>query len=101
MENAGTWLDLLGWVGTTITLIGTWFLARLRFRLGWTVRTCGDLLWLWWAWEIGYPSLVLAELAFLMLDGFGLYRSIQVEAARPRSDSTSGQQTGPSAPSAE
>lgn len=76
MEHAWTFIDILGYVAMLVTLVGTVFLMRpSRALMGWTMRMCGDLLWMYWSYLTGIPSALVNETLFLLIDTLGIYRT--------------------------
>ena len=79
----------------TLTVMGTVLLSKPQSaKSGWRMRLCGDLLWLMWGHQIGYPSAMVNAALFVIVDLIGMRRL--VPAQKVRTVSMSGVMSRPS-----
>ena len=69
-------IEILGWVGTVLVLIGYWANSNLRHRLAMTTWIAGDVIWITYAVFIENWSHMVLSLVIIGINIYGIYKII-------------------------
>lgn len=69
-------IDLLGWIGTVLVLIGYWANSSLRHRIAMTTWIIGDVIWITYDYLIQNWSHMALSVVIILINGYGIYKII-------------------------
>jgi hypothetical protein len=69
-------IDILGWVGTVLVLIGYWANSNLQHRLAMTTWIAGDVIWITYDVFIENWSHMVLSLVIIGINIYGIYKII-------------------------
>lgn len=69
-------IEILGWVGTVLVLIGYWANSNLRHRLAMTTWVAGDVIWITYDVFIENWSHMVLSLVIIGINIYGIYKII-------------------------
>ena len=69
-------IDLLGWVGTVLVLIGYWANSNLRHHLAMTTWIVGDVIWITYDVFIENWSHLVLSAVIIGINIYGIYKII-------------------------
>ena len=69
-------IEILGWVGTVLVLIGYWANSNLRHRLAMTTWIAGDVIWITYDVFIENWSHMVLSLVIIGINIYGIYKII-------------------------
>lgn len=59
----------MDWILSAVSLLMIWLMGR-KSKWGPVVGLLGQVLWLWWAWRIGQPGLLVGVIAYTAIHGW-------------------------------
>ena len=69
-------IEILGWVGTVLVLIGYWANSNLRHRLAMTTWVAGDVIWITYDVFIENWSHMVLSSVIIGINIYGIYKII-------------------------
>ena len=69
-------IEILGWVGTVLVLIGYWANSNLQHRLAMTTWIAGDVIWITYDVFIENWSHMVLSLVIIGINIYGIYKII-------------------------
>lgn len=69
-------IEILGWVGTVLVLIGYWANSNLQHRLAMTTWIAGDIIWITYDIFIENWSHMVLSLVIIGINIYGIYKII-------------------------
>jgi len=69
-------IEILGWVGTVLVLIGYWANSNLQHRLAMTTWIAGDVIWITYDVFIENWSHMILSLVIIGINIYGIYKII-------------------------
>ena len=69
-------IDLLGWVGTVLVLIGYWANSNLRHHFAMTTWIAGDVMWITYDVFIENWSHLVLSAVIIGINIYGIYKII-------------------------
>ena len=69
-------IEILGWVGTVLVLIGYWANSNLQHRLAMTTWIAGDVIWITYDVFIENWSHMVLSLVIIIINIYGIYKII-------------------------
>ena len=69
-------IDILGWVGTVLVLIGYWANSNLQHRLAMTTWIAGDVIWITYDVFIENWSHMVLSSVIIGINIYGIYKII-------------------------
>ena len=72
-------LEIVGWIGTILTVSQMAFLARLYYKTGWCFAAASAIVWMYWAYHLAHWSVLTLQVLLLFIAIVGLITRVRFE----------------------